>query len=102
MKPTTENIITRNAETDEVIGTYDVFISHLRDPYTDKPKDSKNWQNDNDAWLVIINEQRFDYFTGIGHRKIDLASTWGTRWAGDVKFLKKNRHKLYTDVLVQV
>lgn len=102
MKPTTENIITRNAETGEVIATYDVFTSHLRDPYTDKPKDSKNWQDDNDAWLVIINGQRFDYFTGVGHRKIDLASTWGTKWSGDVKFLIQNRHKLRDDVLVQV
>ena len=98
----TENIITRNAETNEVIGTYDVFISHLRDPDTNKPKDSKNWQAAHDAWLVIINGQHFNYFTGIGHRKIDLASTSGTKWSGDAKFLIQNRHKLPDDVLVQV
>ena len=102
MKPTTENIITRSTETDEVIGIYEVFISHQRNPDTDRNKKSKNFQDESDQWLVVINGQRFDYYTGVGHRVIDLASTWGTKWAGDVKFLKQNRHKLRDDVLVQV
>jgi hypothetical protein len=79
MKPTTENIITRSTETDDVIGIYEVFISHQRNPDTDRNKKSKNFQDESDQWLVVINGQRFDYYTGVGHR-----------------------HKLYMDVLVQV
>lgn len=95
-------IITRTTDTDEVVGIYDVEIKHLRNPNTDKPKESREWCDNSDAWLVIINGQHFDFYTGIGHREINLASTWGTRWSGDVKFLKQNRHKLRDEVLVQV
>jgi hypothetical protein len=65
MKPTTENIITRNTETDEVIGIYEVEIKHLRNPIANH---SEDWQDKADAWLVNINTQVFEYFTGIGHR----------------------------------
>lgn len=30
---------------------------------------SNNWQETADQWLVNINGQKFDYYTGIGHRK---------------------------------
>lgn len=65
MKPTTENIITRNNETDAVIGIYDVTISHLRNPIANS---SSDWRDGADAWVVIINGQHFDYYTGVGHR----------------------------------
>jgi hypothetical protein len=65
MQPTTENIITRNPETDEVIGIYEVTIQHLRNPIASH---SENWQDTADAWSVVINNQSFDYFTGIGLR----------------------------------
>lgn len=95
-------IITRTTDTDEVIGIYDVNIQHLRNPNTDKPKESREWCDDSDAWFVVINGQHFNYYTGIGHRDINLKSTWGTKWSGDVKFLKQNRYKLRDEVLVQV
>ncbi len=100
MKPTTENIITRSTETDDVIGIYEVFISHQRNPDTDRNKKSKNFQDESDQWLVVINGQRFDYYTGVGHRHIDRMTVLGTKW--DYDYIKKNRHKLYMDVLVQV
>jgi hypothetical protein len=100
MKPTTENIITRSNETDDVIGIYEVFISHQRNPDTDRNKKSKNFQDESDQWLVVINGQRFDYYTGVGHRHIDRMTVLGTKW--DYDYIKKNRHKLYMDVLVQV
>ncbi len=100
MKPTTENIITRNTETDEVIGIYEVTISHLRNPDTNRDKKSENSQDNSDAWLVVINGQRFDYYTGVGHRHINRMTVLGTKW--DYDYIKKNRHKLYMDVLVQV
>jgi hypothetical protein len=99
MEPTTENIITRNPETDEVIGIYEVSIQHLRNPIA---KEGENWSDASDAWLVIINGQHFDYFTGIGHRKIDMSTCWGTKWSGDSKYVIQNRHKLRIEVLVQV
>ena len=61
-------IITRTTDTDEVIGIYDVEIKHLRNPIADSRKDLKNWSDASDAWLVTINGQAFDYYTGIGHR----------------------------------
>jgi hypothetical protein len=100
MKPTTENITTRNPETDEVIGIYEVNISHQRNPDTNRDKKSKNFQDDSDAWLVVINGQHFDYYTGVGHRYIDRMTVLDTKW--DYDYVKKNRHRLYMDVLVQV
>ncbi len=101
MKPTTENIITHNTETDEVIGIYEVTISHLRNPIEKEgEKPLKHWSDASDAWLVIINSQHFDYYTGIGHRHIDRMTVIGSKWDWD--FMNKNRHKLNIDVLVQV
>jgi hypothetical protein len=102
MKPTTENIITRNPKTDEVIGIYQVSISHLRNPIAKEgEKPLKNWSDESDQWLVVINGQRFDYYTGIGHRKIDMTTCWGTKWSGDSKYVIQNRHKLRISVLVE-
>jgi hypothetical protein len=68
-------IITHNTETDEVIGIYDVEIKHLRNPIVDIGKnEDENWQSRSDAWLVVINGQCFDYFTGIGQRAINPLS----------------------------
>lgn len=40
---------------------------HIRGPIALK---SDNWQDTSDHWLVDINGQKFDYYTGTGHRKI--------------------------------
>ena len=66
-------IITRTTDTDEVIGIYEVTISHLRNPIANSS--NENWQNSADAWLVVINGQHFDYFTGIGHRVLSKPVT---------------------------
>ena len=92
--------ITRHTETNEVIGIYEVSISHLRNPITNRDKKSENFQDNSDAWLVVINGQRFDYYTGVGHRHIDRMTVLANN--GDYDYIKKNRHRLYMDVLVQV
>lgn len=94
-------IISRNTETNEVIGIYDFTISHLRNPIAkESEKPLKNWRDSSDAWLVVINGQHFDYYTGVGHREINKVTVLGTKW--DYDYIKKNRHRLCIDVLVQV
>ena len=37
---------------------------------------SENWQDTADKWQVSINGQKFDYYTGIGHRTLDTMAKY--------------------------
>lgn len=38
-------------------------------------KKSDNWRDTADSWLITINNQAFEYYTGVGHRKQDKPVT---------------------------
>lgn len=67
---------TKILERNGVSLTLDTYsIRHVRNPSEQWGR--KDFKACADQWLVEINGQTFDYYTGIGHRKLRKNTYWG-------------------------
>ena len=78
---------------------YEFTVQHIRNPIL---RESDKFEDTSDSWLVKINGQGFDYYTGRGHRKLKKNLLSAGYAQHDRHWLKKNLHQLNFDKFIAI